>query len=458
MTDGRMATSRLALVGLALIGVGWAAACSDSMTEAPPNRTPVAVGTIPSQTLAVGQAGPDLNLSEYFNDPDGDPLAYRATSTDPSVANATVTGSSLMIEAVAGGKATVTVIATDPGGLIAAQSTGVTVQSENRMPTAVGSIPAQNLNAGTSVTVDVSAYFDDPDGDALDYEATSNNTGVAQVNVSGSGVTITAVAEGSAGVTVTATDPGELSAEQGIDVVVSAGEPGFRDDFDAETLSGWDVTQARAELAEGILRLTNDSAGVPGQVDRALGSKLVDWEARVVLGRAHEDTSVRLTLSTGYPLIPAIALEIGSGVEVGGQDTNFRLLFFDGNAKQWGYIFAGESDAVHDSTGAFTEVTFSIRNAVLRVAAGDTELYTENLTSGVPPGLLELNGVGLWVVPFGDVAERTALFDLIEVAGAVVSSMSADAGIRPAASATPPWPAAAPRTRSGRWPPRGSPD
>ena len=157
-------------------------------------------------------------------------------------------------------------------------------------------------------------------------------------------------------------------------------------------------------------------------------------------------------------MIPALGVEIGSGVEVRGQDTNFRLLFFDGNARQWGYIFAGESDAVHDSTGAFTEVTFSIRNAVLRVAAGDTELYTENLTGGVPPGLLELTAVGLHVVPLGDVADRTALFDWIEVTGAVASSIGADAGIRPAASATPPWPAAPPRTRSGRWPPRGSPD
>ena len=452
-----MPTPGQGLVGLALIVVGWAAACSESIVEAPPNRTPVAVGTIPSHSLAVGQAVPDLNLSEYFNDPDGDPLTYRATSTDPSVAAATVAGSSLMIEAVAGGKATVTVIATDPGGLIAAQSTGVTVQSENRMPTAVGSIPAQNLSAGTSVTVDVSAYFDDPDGDALDYEATSNNTGVVQVDVSGTGVTITAVAEGSAGVTVTATDPGGLSAEQGIDVAVSAGEPSFRDDFDAGTLSGWDVTQARAELTEGILRLTNDSAGVPGQVDRALGSKLVDWEARVVLGRADEDASARLTLSTGYPLIPAIGVEIGSGVELGGQDTNFRLLFFDGNSRQWGYIFAGESDAVHDSTDAFTEVTFSMQNAVLRVAAGDTELYTEILT-GAPPGLFELTAAGLYVVPHGDVADRTALFDWIEVKGAVVSSMSADAAIPPAASATPPRREGPPQTRSGRWPPRGSPD
>ena len=164
MTDARMSKSRQALVGLALIVVCWAAACGESITLVPPNRTPVAVGTIPSQTVAVGEAAPGLDLAEYFDDPDGDPLTYRATSTDPAVATAAVTGSSLMIAAVAGGKATVTVIATDPSGLIAAQSTGVTVQSENRTPTAAGSIPAQNLNAGTSVTVDVSAYFDDPDG------------------------------------------------------------------------------------------------------------------------------------------------------------------------------------------------------------------------------------------------------------------------------------------------------
>ncbi len=456
MTATRTPTPRQGLVGLALIVVGWAAACGESITEAPPNRTPAAVGTIPGQTLTVGQEAVRLDLSRYFNDPDGDPLTYRATSTDPSVAAATITGSSLLFEAVVRGNATVTVIATDPAGLVAAQSVGVTVTNPNRAPTTVGSIPQQSLVAGTSVGLDVSAYFDDPDGDALIYEAASNNSGVAQVDVLGSGVTITAVAEGLAGLTVTATDPDGLSAEQGIDVAVGPGGA-FRDDFDFTTLPGWDVTQGSAEVAEGILRLTNDSAGVPGQVDRALASRLANWESRVVLGRAHDDATARLSFSTGFHQIPGLAVEIGSGVELGGRDTNFRVLYFDNNAGQWDSIATGHSDAVRDSAGAFTEIGFSIRNSILRITAGDTDLYVENLT-GAPPGLLELTAVGLWVVPHGDVAERTALFDWIEVTGEVASSTDADAAIRPAASATPPRREGPPRTRSGRWPPRGSPD
>ena len=156
-----------------------------------------------------------LPVSEYFNDPDGDPLTYTASSTDPSVLTASITGSDLSITPVAKGKATLIVIATDPGGLVAAQSTGVTVGA-NRPPVTVWSIPAQSLAAGTSVAVEVSAYFDDPDGDVLTYEPTSTNTGVATVDISGSSVVIAGIAEGMARVVVMATDPGGFGRATGI--------------------------------------------------------------------------------------------------------------------------------------------------------------------------------------------------------------------------------------------------
>ena len=87
---------------------------------------------------------------------------------------------------VAEGRATVTVTAADPDGLTAAQSAVVTVQQSNRAPEAVGSIPAQSLDPGGRVTLDVTGYFRDPDGDALTYAATSSNAGVASVSMSGS--------------------------------------------------------------------------------------------------------------------------------------------------------------------------------------------------------------------------------------------------------------------------------
>ena len=90
----------------------------------------------------------------------------------------------------------------------------------NRPPVASGSIPAQNMTAGESVTVSVGGLFSDPDGDALTLTAISSNAGVASVALSGTNLNITAVAAGSATVTVTARDPAGLSSAASGNVTV----------------------------------------------------------------------------------------------------------------------------------------------------------------------------------------------------------------------------------------------
>ena len=176
-----------------------------------PNQPPEPAGTIPDQTAAVGETV-TVDLSTYFDDPDGDPLAYAAASSDSGVARASVAGSIVTITAVAKGTTSVTVTATDPEGLAATQ----TFQSmvPNRPPEPAGTIPDQTAAVGETVTVDLSTYFDDPDGDPLAYAAASSNSGVARASVAGSTVTITAVAKGTTSVTVTATDPEGLAATQ----------------------------------------------------------------------------------------------------------------------------------------------------------------------------------------------------------------------------------------------------
>ena len=410
---------KVSRTGLAMFAVAWVLGCGDSMTmvePAPaPNRPPVAVGAIPAATLAIGESV-RLNVSTYFQDPDGDALTYRAESTDPSRVSATMSGTDLTITGIAGGTATVTVTATDPGRLMATQSAGVTVKAENRAPTATGTVPRQTLDAGTSLTVDVSSYFSDPDGDALSYEATSNNTGVVTVDVSGSAVTIHAIADGTATVSVSATDPDGLSAAQGIEVVVGEESGDFRDDFDSDELEGWDLTNAGTALSEGVLQLTNTSSGLPGQADRPLAADLLDWEIRARVGRIHDDVAARVVAYTGYTQFPAIAIETGSGLELGGQDTNVRILVLGagGDPSRWEVVNAGYSDAVSDSAGSFTEIRLSLKGTVLSASVGDTTVHMENLT-GAPTGLRTLIRVGLWAVPLGDAAERTALFDWVEV-------------------------------------------
>ena len=92
-------------------------------------------------------------------------------------------------------------------------------EPQNAAPT-VGMIAASEVAAGEAVTVDLSSFFGDPDGDELAYEAASSDAAVAVVSVSGSEVSIEGASEGAATVTVTARDPGGLSAEQSFDVVV----------------------------------------------------------------------------------------------------------------------------------------------------------------------------------------------------------------------------------------------
>ena len=188
------------------------------------NRPPVAVGTIPDQSLAVGGASGSLDASSYFSDPDGDSLSYNFSFSDSSKMNASVTGSTVLFTGVAAGTVTVTVTATDTGNLTATQTFTLTVNAQNQAPTIIGTISDQTVTVGGSATtVDVSSYFSDADNDTLTYTASSSDTAKATVSVSSATVSITAVAAGTATITVTATDPGGLTATQTFSVTV--GQP-----------------------------------------------------------------------------------------------------------------------------------------------------------------------------------------------------------------------------------------
>ncbi len=181
------------------------------------NRAPVVSDTIPAQTL-YKRVTASINLTRHFADPDGDALEYVAETTDSSVATGVVSGGTLTVSAGAMGEATVTVTAADPGGLVAEQSFPVTVL--NRAPVATETIPAQAITPGRSETLQMSAHFDDPDGDTLTFPATSSYSSVARVSVLGSRLTVRGVASGEAEVTVTATDTDGASAVQSFKVTV----------------------------------------------------------------------------------------------------------------------------------------------------------------------------------------------------------------------------------------------
>ena len=215
---------------------GLAARQSFQVTVA--NRAPIASDTIPARTLHKRETTP-VDLIRHFADPDGDALEYVAETTDSTVATAVVSGETLTVSAGAMGEATVTVAAADPGGLVAEQSFLVTVL--NRAPVATETIPAQAIIPGRSETLQMSAHFDDPDGDTLTFAAETSHRSVATVRMSGSRLTVRGVADGEAEVTVTATDTDGASAVQSFKVTVERRTM----DFDIAIAFGPDVTASQ---------------------------------------------------------------------------------------------------------------------------------------------------------------------------------------------------------------------
>lgn len=89
-----------------------------------------------------------------------------------------------------------------------------------RPPMVIGAVADFDLVAGDTTTVDASAYFRDPDGDALSFETRSSAEEVAVADVSGSSVRIVALAPGTSTVAITARDPEGRAAALRFEVTV----------------------------------------------------------------------------------------------------------------------------------------------------------------------------------------------------------------------------------------------
>ena len=249
-----------------------------------------------------------MDLEPYFTDPDGDPLTYSASSSDPAVATATVQGTLLTIQAVSSGAAAVTATATDPHGASATQSFEVMVP--NRAPVARGSIPAQTVRAGDDAIMDLEPYFTDPDGDPLTYSASSSDPAVAMATVQGTMLTILAVSSGRVAVTVTARDPEGLTATQ-------------------RTIATINPPQQRIRLSAPVVYLTQVTQSAGGLVPLIAGR---DALLRI-FATGHEPSpyrpQVRATFYLGGAIVHTTVMSLRAGslptdVDEGRLDRSFN--------------------------------------------------------------------------------------------------------------------------------------
>ncbi len=226
-TSGSQVTVTGVAAGEAMITVtatdpgGLSATQSYGATVTVPNRAPTPRGVPQEVTEMVGDTVSGIPISTYFVDPDGDSLAFMASSADTAIATVTISGAAMnemTLIARAEGQTTVTITATDPGGLSATLDIPLRVISgANRAPTPRG-VPQEvtEMVGDTMSGIPISTYFVDPDGDSLAFMASSADTAIATVTISGAAMnemTLIARAEGQTTVTITATDPGGLSAK-----------------------------------------------------------------------------------------------------------------------------------------------------------------------------------------------------------------------------------------------------
>ncbi len=163
-----------------------------------------------------------------------------------------------------------TTMALDPEAAVEQPDGGdgdVAVSEPQNAAPSVGMIAASEVAAGGAVTIYLSRFFGDPDGDELVYEAASSDAAVAAVSVSGSKLTIAGAGEGAATVTVTARDPGGLSVEQSFEVAVRR---------QVVSLEVADVAPLRALGETGQLSVSAEYSDGSSQ---AVDAALVGWES-----------------------------------------------------------------------------------------------------------------------------------------------------------------------------------
>ena len=172
-------------------------------------------------------------VSGYFTDPNGDVLSYPPPTVDtegivrialaPNEAGDQV----LTITPLASGTATITVTATDPGGLSASVKINVTVHPEGMAPPTYDESLDDEiaLKPGEQHIIpgaDIENAFDESEDESLRFEASGSDDAIVLVTKADDNtVTITALSKvGDARVTITATDEDDLTAKHEIDVAV----------------------------------------------------------------------------------------------------------------------------------------------------------------------------------------------------------------------------------------------
>ena len=133
----------------------------------PANRAPRSIKALGNPTVGVG-ATQRYDLTDYFEDPDGDALNFVVSGQNANV-TASLSGTDMTVRGVGADSVTLDITASDPAGLSVSQQMYVTVPV-NRRPVRIGHVDAVALEVGgQTVSRRLADYFQDPDAGALTH-------------------------------------------------------------------------------------------------------------------------------------------------------------------------------------------------------------------------------------------------------------------------------------------------
>ena len=175
-----------------------------------PNMAPVIAEELEALLLVLGTSE-QIELSDYFQDPEEEPMTYEVQSSDEEIVTAEVDEGALTLHGASRGLVAISVTAIDDRELKVSQSFDVRVKAP---PSVVGD-PAQDEQwAGDTLAIDLSSLFEADDGGELTFEATTEDSMLLIPTVDGHMLLLHTddSAEGEAMITVIATDVDNLSA------------------------------------------------------------------------------------------------------------------------------------------------------------------------------------------------------------------------------------------------------
>ena len=344
--------------------VGTVAVCGGDPVEPPPtNSAPTTSSEIPTQMFTLPGDDGMFDVASFFTDPDGDALTYTATSGEPSMLDASVSGSVVTLSLVSGVElaetltTTVDVTARDPDGLAASASVPVEITPGNKSPVSAIDTLFVELGVGITVTFDLDTLVHDPDDDDLTFAASSSDESIVSVSISGSVFSMTGEAVGQATITISATDPGQLSAEATVTVAVVQGNraprtEGTMDDYDMER--GESVT---VDVSEYFTDPDEDELTFSASSDKETVAT-VEMSGSMLTINAIGSGRAKLTVTAADP----DGASVDQSPEVAVSELVFSEYFDDGFPDDWD---AADSD--FDTLSEGEDVDVEVVDGILRL-------------------------------------------------------------------------------------------